>query len=393
MSRLILHFDLDAFYCAVEANLNLALHDVPFVVGGSIDARGVVASSSYRARLYGVRSAMSMVEARRLCPGLVVVSARHGVYGDWSRRVMDVLYSVTPFVEQLSIDEAFLDVSGFHTSLFDIAFGIQMTIRNELGLPCSLGAASNKLVAKIANNIGKARSQNGQPPCAIEVVPPDEEARYLAPLPVRELWGVGPKTAETLYALNIETIGDIARQREQFMLHHFGKVGYDLWQRAQGIDHRPIETEHDTKSISNETTFAQDVRDKDELRRVLRNLAEKVARRLRDQNLNGRTIQIKLRWSDFTTLTRQTTLTHAVQDDLIIAREALHLLENNWSGQAVRLLGVGVSNLEDHAQQLSLWETEKDKKSRQLQRTLDELKQRFGDDAIQRGSNLNPDDD
>ena len=389
MARVILHFDLDSFYCAVEEKFNADLRDKPFAVGGEANSRGVVASASYPARLFGVRSAMPMSEARRLCPELIVVPTRHSVYGEWSDKVMTILHNLTPLVEKLSIDEAFLDVTGLKGTGEDIARQLQMTIRTELDLPCSLGVASNKLVAKIANNLGKTRKKDGKPPCAIEVVEAGREAEYLAQLPIRELWGVGPKTAESMYALNIETIGDIAQQKEQFMIHHFGKHGYDMWRRARGIDNRAVETDSEAKSISNETTFVRDVRDGDELRRVIRNLGENVGRRLREKQISGRTINIKLRWEDFTTLTRQMTLQVATQDDVVIVREAIRLFEANWTkNKPVRLIGVGVSNLEDSIQQLSLWESDHDKKSRQLQSTLDDLKQKFGDNAVKRGSNI-----
>ncbi len=389
MSRIILHFDLDAFYCAVEEKFNSDLIGKAFAVGGEAGNRGVVASCSYPARQFGVRSAMPMSEARRLCPGLIVVPTRHKLYGEWSQKVMAILHNLTPLVEKLSIDEAFLDVTGIKGGGEAIAKQLQMTIRTELDLPCSIGVASNKLVAKIANNLGKARKKDGTPPCAIEIVPEGQEAAYLALLPIRELWGVGPKTAESMYALNIHTIGDIAQQREQFMIHHFGKNGYDMWRHARGIDNRPVEPDQEAKSISNEITFNQDVRDGDELRRVLRNLAENVGRRLRKNKLSGRTISIKLRWEDFTTLSRQMTLQHATQDDAVIVREVMRLFEANWTqGRPVRLIGAGVSNLEDQVQQLSLFESAQDKKSRKLQTTLDELKQKFGDGAIKRGSNI-----
>ena len=389
MARIILHFDLDAFYCAVEEKFNSDLIGKAFAVGGEAGNRGVVASCSYPARQFGVRSAMPMSEARRLCPGLIVVPTRHKLYGEWSQKVMTILHNLTPLVEKLSIDEAFLDVTGIKGGGEAIAKQLQMTIRTELDLPCSIGVASNKLVAKIANNLGKARKKDGTPPCAIEIVPEGQEAAYLALLPIRELWGVGPKTAESMYALNIHTIGDIAQQHEQFMIHHFGKNGYDMWRHARGIDNRPVEPDQEAKSISNEITFNQDVRDGDELRRVLRNLAENVGRRLRKNKLSGRTISIKLRWEDFTTLSRQMTLQHATQDDAVIVREVMRLFEANWTqGRPVRLIGAGVSNLEDQVQQLSLFESAQDKKSRKLQTTLDELKQKFGDGAIKRGINL-----
>jgi DNA polymerase-4 len=389
MTRTILHLDLDAFFCAVEELQNPALKGKAFAVGGDAESRGVVASASYPARAFGVRSAMPMGQAKRLCPELLVVPARHKLYSEYSGRVMALLHEISPLVEQISVDEAFLDVTGIVGSGDSIARQVQLTIRNTLNLPCSIGLASNKLVAKIANNMGKARSKSGQAPAAIELVPDGEEAAYLAPLPVIELWGVGPKTAEQMKGLGILTIGDIAKQTEKLMVYEFGKVGYDMLQSARGIDARPVEPIQETKSISSETTFNRDERNPEELRRVLRDLAEQVGRRLRQNHLSGRTIFIKLRWSDFTTISRQSTLNHATQDDLIIAKQALELFAQHWpKGKAVRLIGVGVSNLEDAAQQLSLWEDENEKKGRKLQNTLDELKERFGDRSIQRGSNL-----
>jgi DNA polymerase IV len=389
MARTILHFDLDAFFCAVEEVQNPELKGKPFAVGGEATSRGVVASASYPARVFGVHSAMPMGQAKRLCPELLVVPAHHKLYSEYSGRVMALLHELTPLVEQLSIDEAFLDVTGIVGSGDSIARQFQLTIRSKLGLSCSLGIASNKLVAKIANNMGKARNKSGESPAAIELVPEGEEAAYLAPMPVIELWGVGPKTAGQMQGLDIHTIGDIAKQNEQFMLYQFGKVGYDMLQAARGIDARPVETEQETKSISSETTFNHDEHNGEELRRVLRDLAEQVGRRLRQSHLNGRTISIKLRWSDFTTITRQSTLNHATQDDRLIAKQALDLFAEHWpKGKAVRLIGIGVSNLEEAAQQMRLWEDESEKKGRKLQSTLDELKERFGDRSIQRGSNL-----
>lgn len=389
MARTILHFDLDSFYCSVEEHYQPELKGIPFAVGGAADSRGVVASCSYPARIFGVRSAMPMGQAKRLCADLVVVSPHHKIYSEWSQKVMAILRDLTPLVEQLSIDEAFLDVTGLQGDGETIARNLQLTIRNEIALPCSLGVATNKLIAKIANNLGKAGKKSGEPPCAIEIVPEGQEAAYLAPLPIRELWGVGPKTAEHLHSLGIIRIGDIAGRSQQYMVHHFGKHGFDMWRHAQGIDNRPVETERETKSISNEITFTKDNRDGEELRQALSNLAENVARRLRKNGLSGRTINIKLRWSDFTTLTRQMTLAHATQDDKIIVSQALKLFKKHWpQGKAVRLVGVGVSNLEETVHQLSLWETEQERKVRQLQGTLDELRQKFGDNSIKQGNKL-----
>jgi DNA polymerase-4 len=335
---------------------------------------------------------MPMITARRLCPDLIVIPANFEAYGDYSRQVMALLHDLTPLVEQLSIDEAFLDVTGIRKGGYTIARELQLTIRNECNLPCSLGVATNKLVAKIANNQGKARHNKPEPPCAIEVVPPGEEASYLAPLPIRELWGVGAKTAEQLHQLNISTIGDIARQSRQMMMYHFGKHGFDMWRRAQGLDNRPVETDQEAKSYSKETTFSEDTADEDKLRRVLRRLSEQVGRRLRKADLRGSTVKIKLRWSDFTTITRQVTLSNATDNDHVINRTAQRLFSENWSaGKPVRLIGVGVSNLEDGVQQLQLWESDEKKRSRKIQHLMDDLRERFGDSALQRGADYDAD--
>jgi DNA polymerase IV len=287
MPRKIIHLDLDAFFCAVEELHDPSLRGKPFAVGGRPDERGVVASCSYPARMYGVHSAMPMSRALLLCPQLIVAPGRHGVYDDFSHQVMSHCYDLTHLVEQISIDEAFLDVSDLRASAEAIARELQATIWNEHGLPCSLGVATNKLVAKIANTIGKAEKRSPSPPMAIKVVPPGEEAAFLAPLPVGELWGIGPKTAASLTELGITTIGDLARWPEADLVQRFGKSGYDLAQRARGLDDRPVVTEYEAKSLSRETTFARDVADAATLRRTLLHLAESVGQRLRRAGLTG----------------------------------------------------------------------------------------------------------
>lgn len=388
MPRKILHLDLDAFFCAVEEQHDPSLRGKPFAVGGRPDQRGVVASCSYAARRFGIHSAMPMARAVRLCPELIVVSSHFRAYRAASREVMARLHALTPLVEQLSIDEAFLDVSDLSEASEVLARRLQATIRTELGLPCSLGVATNKLVAKIANNIGKAQARTEGPPNAIKVVAPGQEAAFLAPLPVDELWGVGPKTAERLAQLGLRTIGDIARRSETDLARRFGKHGHDLARRARGLDDRPVEIEHEAKSISQETTFAKDISDGELLRRVLCQQSESVGRRLRKSNLSGTTVKIKLRWADFTTLTRQLTLDHPTNLDREIVEAAHQLFEQTWPpGKRVRLVGVGVSGFETPAYQLSLWDPAPET-DQSLQSTLDDLRERFGDEAIRRGSEL-----
>jgi DNA polymerase-4 len=387
--RTILHLDLDAFFCAVEEQRRPALRGRAFAVGGRPEQRGVVASCSYAARAFGVRSAMPMAQAVRLCPGLEIVPSRHGDYRRISRKVMALLRAVTPLIEPISIDEAFLDVSALGEPGLTIARRLQARIRDELGLPCSLGVATNKLVAKIATDVGKASVKGSGPPNAIQVVPPGEEAAFLAPLPVRALWGVGPKTAERLAELNIHTIGDIARWPPDDLIRRFGKHGADLAQRAKGIDTRPIETRRETKSISREVTFARDVRDRDQLIESLDRFAQSLGKTLQRKHLLGRTVKLKLRWADFTTLARQSTLGQPTDQTAVIYEAGIALFAENWpEGRPVRLIGLGVSNLTEK-RQLGLWdEPPDDRADPALRATLEALRARFGEDIVQQGSDL-----
>ncbi len=387
MGRKILHLDLDAFFCSVEERQSPELRGIAFAVGRRPEERGVVASCSYAARRYGIHSAMPMSQALSLYPKLVIIPPHSKLYQAASRDVMAILFELTPLVEQLSIDEAFLDVTSLPEQAELLAQRLQSTINTKLGLPCSIGVASNKLVAKIANNIGKSTAKKDASPNAIQVVPPSQESDFLAPLPTRELWGVGPKTAETLTRLGIHTIGDIARWPEGDLAVRFGKHGADLALRARGIDERPVETEHETKSISRETTFSRDVRDREPLRRTLHKLSESVAFQLRREGLSGNTVKLKLRWSNFRTLTRQVTLNGPTNQDIEVYTAALQLFEKAWKlGTPVRLIGVGVSGFEAQERQLNLWTDIPDEEPKPLQTTLESLRGKFGDQIIRRGS-------
>ena len=385
MSPTILHLDLDAFFCAVEENRNPALRGKAFAVGGKPDERGVVASCSYAARQYGIRSAMPMSRAVRLCPGLIIVAGRHRLYGEVSREVMARLRAITPAMEQISIDEAFLDITEFERAPEELARRLQAEIRDQLGLPCSIGIASNKLVAKIATEVGKKSGPKGAPPFGLTIVPPGQEAAFLAPLPADMLWGVGPKTSARLQQLGMNTIGDIANWPESELATLFGENGRDLARHARGQDRRLIVTEHETKSVSQETTFARDVRDDKTLEETLQEQASEVARNLRRSNLAGMTVKLKIRWPDFTTLTRQTTLAQPTDRAEEISRTAIELMRRvRKSGQPVRLIGVGVSGLGEPVRQLSLWDTQSDK-SRQLDAAIKQLRKKFGDEVIRHG--------
>jgi len=393
MPRTILHLDLDAFFCAVEETRNPELRGKAFAVGGKPDERGVVASCSYAARRMGVRSAMPMAKALRLSPGLIIVSSRHPLYRDVSRQVMQLLHDLTALVEQISIDEAFLDISDIRDEPEAIARNLQARVRDELQLPCSIGIASNKLVAKIATEVGKSLSlRNTQtrgeiaPPNALTIVPFGEEAAFLSPLPADMLWGVGPKTFARLTDLGIQTIGDIAKWPESELIRLFGENGRDLARHAKGIDDRPITTERETKSISQEITFSRDVRDDKVLQETLQEMSAEVGAQLRRNNLAGKTIKLKIRWPDFTTLTRQTTLNHPTDQEDEIAKSALELLKSvRKPKQAVRLIGVGVSGLGQPVRQLGLWDMDSER-ARRLQNVMDELQEKYGKAVIKRGN-------
>ena len=386
MSRIILHLDLDAFYCSVEETQNPTLRGKPFAVGGRPDERGVVASCSYAARALGIRSAMPMSRAIRLCGNLIIIPGRHKLYGEYSEKVMDKLRNLTPLVEQISIDEAFLDISDIRETPARIALDLQTGIKNELHLPSSIGIASNKLVAKIATEVGKKSSKKkNEPPFGLTIVPAGDEEKFLAPLPADMLWGVGPKTSARLTELGIRTIGDIANWPEKELVNLFGENGRDLWRHAHGIDNRPIVTEYETKSISQETTFNVDVRDDKTLEKTLREQSKEVARQLRKNDLAGKTVKLKIRWSDFTTLTRQTTLPTSTDNDDEIFRTAVKLMKTvRKPNQAVRLIGVGVSGIGAPVRQLSLWDAGSEK-SRKLQEVVDQLQEKYGRDVIHRG--------
>jgi DNA polymerase IV len=386
--RKIIHLDLDAFFCAAEELRRPELRGKAFAVGGKPQERGVVSSCSYPARAFGVRSAMPMYKALRLCAELIVVQADHRYYSELSAQVMAILGEHTGLLEQISIDEAFLDLSDLPQPALELARTLQAQINTRLRLPCSLGVARSKLVAKIATDTGKARHKLPSPPNTILVVPPGEEAAFLAPLPASALWGVGPKTAARLAELDILSIGDLAKANEAQLARLFGITGPELIQRARGIDERPVQVEHAAKSISAELTFERDTADGQRLRDTLRAQSEEVARHLREAGLCAATVRIKIRWPDFSTHTRQQPLAQPSDQDQQIYAAALELFGGIWTaGKAVRLLGLGASGLSPAVHQLSLWDTA-DQKERRLLEALDTLRTRYGDKAVQAGRKI-----
>jgi DNA polymerase-4 len=343
MTRTIMHADMDAFYASVEQRDQPELRGRPVVVGGSPEGRGVVAAASYEARAFGVRSAMPMSRALRLCPKAVRVSPRFDRYGEVSRQVMSVFRSITPLVEPLSLDEAFLDVSDQIAAYGGgeaLARHIKSEVRRVTALNVSVGVATSKTVAKIASDAGK--------PDGLVVVAPGEEAAFLAPMPVRALWGVGPRAEAALVAAGMHTIGDLAAADVGGIERVLGNRGVMLRDMARGIDDRDVETVRERKSIGAETTFARDLPDGAELREELHRLAEEVASRLREKQTRARTVVLKLRYSDFRTITRRTTRSAATDDVVAIEAAAVALLGGIAEpGDRFRLLGVTVAHLSD----------------------------------------------
>jgi DNA polymerase-4 len=392
--RYILHLDVDAFFASVEEILDPSLKGKPLIVGARPEQRGVVASASYAARAFGVRSAMPTAQALRLCPQAIVLPPRHKVYRDYSARMMAILSEYSPLIEPLSLDEAFLDVTGCQArwgpstssglgSPEELAHQIQERLEVELGLSASIGLASNKLVAKIASGLEKPRG--------FVVVSHGEEAEFLAPLPVEKLWGVGEVTAGNLHEMGISTIGQLARLPAPQLQARFGRRGCDLYRQARGMDDSPVVVEREEKSLSREMTFAEDIGDRQVLRKKLLSLSESVARRLRKRGLQGRTVKLKLRYADFTTLTRQVTLDASTDLEQVIFDQAARLLEKAWDRQRkVRLIGVGVSKFEPpEERQLSLFEGTgegKVEKLRRLSQAVDRIREKYGDEAIRRAS-------
>jgi DNA polymerase-4 len=346
----ILHIDLDAFFAAVEVLQDPRLAGKPVIVGGRPQDRGVVASASYPARAFGVRSAMPTSRALALCPEAIVIPPRHRLYGEYSRRVMEILSQSAPVVEQVSIDEAYLDLTDqvpTWDSAVEAAHKIQRRIREEVGLSASLGVATNKLVAKVASDRNK--------PGGLTLVPPGDEALFLAPLPVRVLWGVGPVTEKKLATMRVITVGDLAQVPEETLRARFGRHGIEMARQARGVDDRPLVVEHSVKSISQERTFARDLADAELLSRQLWQLSQELSLRLQRSALAAGTIAIKLRYADFTTLTRQVALPVPTHDAQEIYRTASMLLHRVWrQGQPVRLLGVAGRQLAPPAGQLPL---------------------------------------
>lgn len=383
--RTIIHVDMDAFYASVEQRDRPELAGRPVVVGADPRGRGVVSAASYEARGFGVHSAMPIGRAARLCPHAVFLPVDMVKYAQASRRIMEVLAEFTPLMEAVSIDEAFLDVSASRGLMGDgptIAARIKARIREAVGLAASVGVASNKFVAKVASDLEK--------PDGLVVVAPGAEADFLGPLPIARLWGVGRVTATALESIGVRTIGQLAVIPEAHLQARFGASGAGLRGLALGYDDRPVEPFAAPKSMGAEETFERDHRDVERLCATLRGQAERVARELRAEGYAGRTVQLKLRFADFSTLTRRHTA-EPTQDGLRIYQEARALLERIEIRQPVRLIGLSVSELGRAGEgQLSLLGPDAARRER-LSLALDRLTGRFGEASIRPASLLGRD--
>jgi DNA polymerase-4 len=341
-SRAIIHLDLDAFFCSVEVLKNPKLRGKPIVVGGQPEQRGVVAAASYPARKFGIYSAMPMSRAKRLCKNLIILPPNFKSYKTYSIIVMKILGIESELVEQISVDEAFMDVTS-RISDWNEAVNIAKVLQNKLsvnlGLSSSLGVATNKMVAKIASDYNK--------PNGLTVVLPGEEKSFLAPLKPQKISGIGPKMAEKLSKMNVNTIRDLNQIPLNILVANFGKTGTVMAQWAQGIDDRPIQISREIKSISNERTFPKDISSKNELEMVLTQLCEKVTSRLIDKKLSAKRVFIKVRYYDFDTHTSQKSLVESTDSLEKIKDVAKDLFTYSWADKKpIRLLGVGVSNFE-----------------------------------------------
>ena len=382
--RQILHVDLDAFFVSVERVLNPDLIGKPVIVGGDPDGRGVVSCASYEARAYGVHAAMPLKQAMRLCSQAVFIRGQFARYREASARFMAILGEFTPLVEPMGLDEAYLDLTGFeplYGPVRETAMRIKAKVHGELGVTASIGIATSKLVAKIASDLKK--------PDGLVVVAPGEERKFLAPLPIEKMPFAGPKTREALRPLGVKTIGDLASLPPSVLKSRLGSHGEALQQYARGIDDREVEPPQEAKSISRETTFAEDTLDSAFLKATLRYQSERVGAELRCGGRRARCVTLKLRYSDFETVSRSRTLKETLADDQTIFDVGAELLDKALAQRKrpVRLVGIGVSGLAGGERQLSMLDASAGHRE-QLNQTIDKLRQRYGFSSIQRGDTL-----
>jgi DNA polymerase-4 len=382
----IAHVDMDAFFVSVEELEDPSLKGKAVVVGADPDGRGVVAAASYEARKFGVHSAMPIRTAKKLCPHAIFLRGQHSKYSDYSHKIYRIFEEFTPIVEMVSIDEAYLDLTGcerLHGSAFRGADKLIRTIKERTGLNASVGLSTSHLVSKIASDQAK--------PHGLLQVFPGYEASFLAPLPIRRMPGIGKVTEPELRSRGITTIGDLAQAGASKLKEWFGTYGEWLYTKSQGRDIEAYQYSEEPKSISHETTFDVDIDDGEELERTLSYLAQLVARRLRDHQLFARTIGLKLRDASFRTLTRDVTLDEPTHLDSVIFENVLRLFEDNWNRkQKIRLLGVRASHLERGTFQPRLLDAAQKQKLERVMQTTDKLRERFGFEAVQLARSLGP---
>jgi len=376
-----MHVDLDSFFVSVEQVLNPELKDKPIVVGGNPKRRGVVATASYEARAFGLHSGMPLVTAARLCPGAIFIEADFARYREFSQKFMAILNDFSPSIEPMGIDEAYLDVTGFesiHGSIRQMAHKIKQRVRNELGLCASIGIASCKVVAKVASDFSK-------PDGLIEVAQ-GEERNFLAPLPVGKLPGVGKQSVQVIKGLGVHTIGELAQTPSHTLRSYLGSAGEMLHRFANGIDDSQVLPPGEAKSISRETTFAEDTRNYSFLEATLWAQSERVGADLRRQGKQAKCVTLKLRYADFSTITRSHTLRHSVGTDQEIFETGIGLLNGvlETERKAVRLIGIGVSSLVGVSLQATLFSPSTGKLE-QLNKAVDRIRTKYGFDAIQTG--------
>ncbi len=380
----IMHIDLDAFFVSVEQVLNPVLQGKPVVVGGRPGGRGVVAAASYEARAFGLHAGMPLLIASRLCPQAIFIEGSFPKYRDASQRFMAILADFSPFLEPVSLDEAYLDVTGFESiygSIHQMAIAIKQRVKDQLGLRASVGIASCKVVAKVASELSK--------PDGLLEVARGEKGSFLAPLPVAKLPGIGKKTEQILRGLGINTIGELSVTPSSTLKSHFGASGEVLLRFAKGIDDRKIESPGVAKSISRETTFDKDTRDHSLLKATLRYLSERVGADLRRRGKQAKCVTLKLRYADFTTTTRSHTLPQTIDSDQAIFDAGAKLLNRELSlgKQPVRLIGIGVSNLVESGRQLDMLDSSA-QRLEQLNKAIDRIRRKYGFTVIQTGRTL-----
>ena len=381
---MILHIDMDAFYASVEIRDNPKLRGLPVVVGGSPQGRGVISAASYEARKFGIFSAMPSSQAARLCPNVVFVKTQMDHYAKISKQIREIFFRFTSLVEPLALDEAFLDVSGCERLFGDgpaIAQQIKAAIQDELGLTASAGVAPNKFLAKLASDLDK--------PNGLVVVDPDRIEEFLNPLSIERVWGVGKQTLKKFHRLNVKTIEQLRGLDKSTMQQFFGINSEHFWRLSRGLDTRPVVPDRIAKSVSHETTFSHDLIDREPLQGWLMELTQQVGRRLRRYDIRGRTVQIKIRFADFRTITRSLSLSEPSSSSQELETAVKELFERVDIDDGVRLVGMGVSNLTTKAvKQQMLFDNEERSRNARLDEMKDQLKDRFGHDAIRKGTSV-----